>query len=151
MVFRLIKKAGQVAKQTQTQSEIEATKPAAYKPAPKKPDFRFPAVKPSTTPPPAVPKPAFQEGGGPNYVMGEYTPISPSGDLKNQFSDYQGSLDTSSMEGTGYQAEAYDPVEVPYRTDPNAVAKVLPESFSRDTLLQAVVMAEILKRPGVRR
>ena len=157
-VFRFFKKASQSAqkKQTQTQAQTEATRPMP-KPAPKRDDFRFPsAIK-------AQPAPVFQEGGDSSAAMGTYTPISPSKelrdytpiepsmDLDSQFSDYEGSLDVDSTEGVGYHADAYDAVPAQYSTNADNVAKLLPETFNRDALLQAVVMSEILKRPGARR
>jgi hypothetical protein len=156
MVFRFFKKMAQPAKKNQEQTQAEAAKPKP-KPAVRREDFRFPSPKK------AVPAPVFQEGRDPDAVMstytpitpstglGGYTPITPSTDLKNQFSDYKGSLDVAPTEGIGYHAEAYDAVPAPYVTGANSAAKVLPETFNRDALLRAVVMSEILKRPGVRR
>ena len=156
--LRFFKKVSQSAqnKQTQTQAQTEATRPMP-KPAPRRDDFRFPsAIK-------AQLAPVFQEGGDPSAIMSTYTPISPSKDLSDytpikpsmdldsQFSDYEGSLDVDSTEGIGYQADAYDAVPAQYSTDANNVAKLLPETFNRDALLQAVVMSEILKRPGAQR
>jgi hypothetical protein len=155
MVFRLIKRISKPAKQNQqqTQTQTATAKPRpAPMPAAKKPDdYRFPAArKPAPTP-----APVFQEGRTPGAVvasdLSEYMPITPSSGLTTQFSNYKGSLDTMAVEGVGYQPKAYEGGAVPYRTDPKNKVKVLPESFDRDALLQAVVMSEILKRPGARR
>jgi len=149
-VFRLIKKISTSSKQTQTQEQAEpaksgyAPKPAP-KPAPKREDYRFPPVsKPA-------PKPVFQEGGDPNAKMTGYTPITASSDLEKQFSQYEGSLDVSSTEGVGYEAEAYEPIDTAYQTDQDIAVKILPETFNRNALLQAVVMSEVLKRPETSR
>lgn len=147
-VFRLFKRMGQPAKQNQEQAQAqpEAAKPRPVpKPVVKRDDFRFPTVTK------AAPATVAQEGRNPNDQLTVYTPIAPSIDLQSQLTDYQGSLGGVSTEGTGYQSEAYEPVAVPYRTSLNAGIKVLPERFTRDALLQAVVMSEILKRPGARR
>ncbi|MFH1513634.1 MAG: hypothetical protein ABIG45_09800 [Bacillota bacterium] len=147
-VMRLFKRVAQPPKkgQTQTQAQMEATKPKPVaKPAARREDSRFPPVKK------APPKPVFQEGREQSAVMSQYKPITPSAELQSKFSEYQGSLNTASAEGAGYQPESYVPAAAPYRTDRTGAAKVLPESFSRDTLLQAVVMSEILKRPRARR
>lgn len=156
LIVRIFKKIGQTAKQAQTQAEMEAkgqrpVQAPAPKPAPKPADFRFPPVQR-----PAMPKqPVFQEGRDPGKLVSSdlsaYTPIAPSTDLSNQFTDIQGSLGAAATEGTGYQTEAYEPSAVPYRAGMNAKVKVLPEVFTRDALLQAVVMSEVLKRPGARR
>jgi hypothetical protein len=147
-VVNIIKKLSGTAKkaQTQTQEQFEATKPfsvpkPAPKPAPKREDFRFPPIQKP------VPQSVFQEGGNPNAKMTEYTPITPSVDLDNRFTAYKGSLDATSTEGTGYETEAYDLAESPYGADQASDIQVLPESFSRNALLQAVVMSEVLQRP----
>ena len=152
-IFKTMKNLNAKAKQTQQQTEAkqaaEAAKSAPVKPPVSKPksDFRFPSqlAKPAPAPP------AFQEGRDPGAIMREYTPISPSPTLKSQFSDYQGSLKTAVAEGIGYQSETYDAVPAPYDTDMGDAVKILPDQLTRDTLVQAVVMSEILKRPGVRR
>lgn len=145
-ISRLFRKTVQPAKKPVTQPETEATKPRpTVKPVAQRNDYRFPAK------PKAVPAPVVLEGSDPNAKLTTYTPIVPSQDLQNQFSNFQGSLVTTFTEGAGYQPGAYEPVAVPYRTDWNTAANVLPESFNRDALLQAVVMSEILKRPGARR
>lgn len=143
-VFRLIKKISQPAKNAQTQTE--ATKPTqAPKPVAKRDDFRFPSMKKP------APQPVFQEGRNPNAVMSKYTPISPSSEMKSQFSNYTGSLNATAVEGIGYQSEEYDSVSVPYREDSGTGVRILPENFNRDALLQAIVMSEILKQPGAKR
>ena len=45
------------------------------------------------------------------------------------------------------KSEAYDPIEPPYSADQASDIQILPESFNRNALLQAVVMSEVLKRP----
>ena len=64
------------------------------------------------------------------------------------FSSYKGSLDTTRAEGIGYQSEAYDDVSAAYQNNARIDAKILPDAFNRNALIQAVVMSEILKRPG---
>ncbi len=160
-VFNLIiKRVRSVNKTKEDQAKVEATKRAPIKlpVTKKKADIRFPSL--ST----ASPQPIIQEGRDPDAELHTYTPISPSkdlesqfsnyqgtvapsSDLKNQFSDYQGSLGTPASEGAGYHAEAYEPIPVVYSTDAKVGVKVLPDPFTRDTLVQAVVMSEILKRP----
>lgn len=145
----------------QTQQETEASKRPPVKPpvAKKKADFRFPSAMKSMS------QPMAQEGRDPKDELKQtYTPIAPSmdlesrfsdysstvrpsADLQNQFSEYQGSLGAAAIEGSGYQAEKYDPVPVVYSTEAKKSLHVLPETFTRDTLVQAVVMSEILKRP----
>ena len=143
-VMRMIKKA-QPRKKPPTQAEIEATKPRPVpKPAAKKEDFRFPSPKPKAAP-------VVQEGRNPAEQLSTYTPIAPSKELQNRFSDFQGSLSAPATEGIGYQTGVYDDAATPYDTDPNDRIKVLPETLTSDTLVQAIVMNEILKRPGVRR
>ncbi len=147
-VFRLFKRMGQPAKKNpeQAQAQPEAARPRPVpKPVVRQDDFRFPPV------PKAASAPIAQEGRNPDEELTFYTPIAPSADLHSQLTDYQGSLGGVTSEGAGYQSEAYEPTAVPYRTDLNARIKVLPERFTRDTLLQAVVMSEILRRPGARR
>ncbi len=147
-VMRLFKRVTQTAKkgQTQTQAQVEATKPKPVaKPAARREDSRFPPVKK------APPKPVFQEGREQSAVMSQYTPITPSAEMFSQFSDYKGSLEVQNPEGIGYQPKMYAPATASYRTDMAGGAKVLPESFSRDVLIQAVVMSEILQRPRARR
>ena len=149
-IVRAMKKVGKSVKGPMTQQQIEETKP---KPAPvpvQKPmDYRFPA--PKSKPVQAKPAPIAQEGREPGAVMSTYTPIAPSMDLNNQFTNYQGSLQSPVTEGAGYQTEAYDETPVPYRAADANGLHILPERFTRDALVQAVVMSEILKRPGVRR
>lgn len=146
-VVRMVKKAQLQAKQTQTQAQSQAAKPrpVAAKPAPKRADIRFPVTaRPASAP-------LAQEGRDPNAELSAYTPITPSQDMSKSFSDYQGSLDVTSAEGVGYQSEEYDNAGEAYQTVLRNQVKILPETFTRDTLVRAVVMSEILKRPGVRR
>mgnify|MGYP001482649294 CR=1 FL=1 len=145
-VIKMVKKAQVQAKQQQTQAQIEATKPRPVpKSAPKREDFRFPSR------PKPAPAPTAQEGRDPSAVLSTYTPISPSKDLQKSFSDYQGSLNAPAAEGLGYTPEEFDDANEAYQTVLQNRMKILPESFNRDTLVRAVVMSEILKRPGVRR
>ena len=157
MIVRFFKRIGQSSKQAQTQEQIEATKrtavvpPPAPKPAPKPADYRFPPVQN-----PVVPKqPVFQEGRDPSAVvaadLNQYQSIKPSADLNTAFSDYKGSLEPAKSEGIGYKPEAYDEVPAAYQSSSQSGVKILPESFNRNALVQAVVMSEILKRPGASR
>ncbi|HPJ02755.1 MAG TPA: hypothetical protein PKU80_07940 [Candidatus Limiplasma sp.] len=150
VIARLFKKAGTTFKQTQNQAQGEAmqAKPVP-KPAPKPADHRFPPVQKT------APRPVYQEGRNPDAVvasnLGEYEAIKPSAGMDVAFSSYKGSLDTSRTEGIGYQTEAYDDVSAAYQTSARVEAKILPEHLNRDALIQAVVMSEILKRPGASR
>ncbi len=156
MVVRFFKRIGQSSKQAQTQEQIEATKRTPVqapvpKPAPKPADFRFPPIQKPVT----AKQPVFQEGRDPNAVvasdLGQYQSIKPSADLDTAFSDYKGSLDTSKSEGIGYAPEAYDEVPAAYKENARIEASVLPDALNRSALVQAVVMSEILKRPGASR
>lgn len=147
-VFRRIKRMNMQT--SQTQEEAEATRRPPVKPPAAKPkaDIRFPS-RPAK--PAAAPRPAFQEGRDPNAVLRTYSPIKPSSELKSQFSDYKGSLSGTSSEGAGYQTEIYEVTSEAYSEDVGTPVRILPENLTRDALVQAVVMSEILKRPGVRR
>lgn len=143
MIFKKIKKLNTGAKQTQEQPESATRPPVKPTVAKPKSDFRFPSISPAAAP--------LQEGRASNAVMHEYQPIAPSPDLKSQFTEYQGSLNTNTYEGIGYQSEKYESEPAPYTSSSENGIHILPENFTRDTLIQAVVMSEILKRPGVRR
>ncbi|MBE0600852.1 MAG: hypothetical protein IH607_03630 [Firmicutes bacterium] len=156
MIVRFFKRIGQASKQAQTQAQIEATKGTAMltpvpKPAPKPADFRFPPVQR----PASVQQLVYREGRNPDTIvasdLSQYQSIKPSAGMNTQFSDYKGSLDTARAEGIGYQAEAYENVSVAYQDSTRIDAKILPEAFNRNALIQAVVMSEILKRPGASR
>lgn len=156
MVVRLFKRIGQASKQAQTQEQIEATKRAAVqppvpKPAPKPVDYRFPPVQT----PAAFKQPVSKQGRSPDAVvaadLSQYQSIRPSADLNTAFSDYKGSLNTTEAEGIGYQPEAYDEIPAAYQSGAAAEARILPVALNRSALVQAVVMSEILKRPGAPR
>lgn len=156
MIVRFFKKIGQTTKQAQTQAQIESTRQQSVqapvpKPTPKPADYRFPSIQK-----PLAPKqPLYEEGRDPNAVvksdLSDYHPITPSRDLDIMFSDFKGSLDTARSEGTGYKPEEYDDVSTAYQSNARIDAKILPEAFNRNALIQAVVMSEILKRPGASR
>jgi hypothetical protein len=161
-VVNLIKRASQPAKKAQkqamTQPQYEVTKRAAVqppvqKPAPKPADFRFPPAQKSFEPK----QPVYQQGRDPDAVvtanLSQYQSITPSADLDILFSDYKGSLDAtrSEGEGEGYQTERYEGAAAAYQSSALIEARVLPEVFNRNSLIQAVVMSEILKRPGASR
>ena len=155
-VYNMIRKASQVVKKAQNNASAQpqsAAEAPAPKPVPKTNDFRFPSViQPATKP--VLP----EEGRNPDAVvttgvysdLRDYTPIAPSKDLNNQFTQYQGSLGAATNEGSGYQPEEYEPSAAAYQTVAKADVQILPERLTRDALLQAVVMSEILKRPGDR-
>ncbi len=145
MIFKKIKNLSTGAKQTQEQPETAVHLPVKPPVAKPKSDFRFPSMSTAAAP--------LQEGRMSNAVMHEYQPITTSPDLKSQFTEYQGSLNANTYEGIGYQSEKYEPEPTAYTSasaSENGI-HILPEDFTRDTLIQAVVMSEILKRPGVRR
>ena len=145
-VSRLFKRTVQPAKKPMTQQQTEATRPKpVIKPiVQQRADYRFPK-------PAAAPTPAAEEGRNPDDELSVYTPIASSIDLDSKFTQYQGSLAVTTSEGIGYKPEAYQPAAVPYQADPGARIKILPEQFTRDALVQAVVMSEILNRPRARR
>jgi len=149
-IFKKMKSLNTTAKQKQAATEISGYAPASVRPSVSnaKKDSRFPSQPAMQT---ANATPVSQEGRDPNVMIHEYTPISASPTLKSQFSDYQGSLKAPTAEGLGYQTETYDPIPAPYSGSTDSTVKILPDSLTRDTLVQAVVMSEILKRPGVRR
>lgn len=145
VVFRRIKRMN--TQTSETQANNEATRRPPVKPPVAKPkaDIRFPSKTA------AMPRPAFQEGRDPNAELRTYTPITPSPELKSKLSDYKGSLSGTSTEGAGYETGIYEATSKAYSEDTGTPVQILPENLTRDTLVQAVVMSEILKRPGVRR
>lgn len=148
-VSKLLKKATKSAKKPMTQTQAEATRPRpAVKPAAMRDDYRFPAAKPK-----AAPTPVEQEGGDTREGLSLYSPITPSPEIEKRFStfsNYVGSLNAPVTEGAD-QTKEYKPVAVPYRADLDAGTRILPERLTRDALVQAVVMNEILNRPRRRR
>lgn len=155
LVVQFFRKVGQSTKQAQTKAQIEATKRTAVpKPAPRpvsKPaDFRFPPVQSTTSR-----QPVFVEGRADDAVvrsdLRDYQPVAPSADLNIGFSDYQGSLNAASSEGAGYTPEVFDERSAAYQGAQQAQTRILPQAFDRNTLVQAFVLSEILKRPGASR
>jgi len=147
-VTRLLKKKTQPAKKPMTQPQTEAAKPRpVVKPVTQRNDYRFPAT------PKAAPAPVEKEGRDSGGELSVYSPITPSAEIDKRysaFSNYTGSLKAPNTEGSD-QPKAYEPAAVPYRTDSDRKIKILPDVFTRDALVQAVVMREILNRPGARR
>ncbi len=156
LVVQFLRRIGQTSKQAATQAQIEATKrtggPSPIQnpvpqPMAKPADFRFPPVKNTTSA-----QPVFVEGRKADDAvrsdLSDYKPAAPSADLNIAFSNYKGSLETAPFEGIGYTPEAFDDVSSAYQTSTKVDAKILPDAFNRNALIQAVVMSEILKRPG---
>ncbi len=151
-ISKAFKKAKPGQQKPMTQQQVEATKAraAAVKPTPKPAarhdDYRFPAKAK-----PVVKSELVREGREGGVVNTAFTPLTVSQDRSGTNSAYTGGVSQPSPEGNADMPEGLKPVPDAYRTEAGSSVAVLPLNFSRSTLVQAVVMSEILKRPRASR